>query len=475
MTRTGFLGDLLAQLTERRFVPFRGGGDKPMSNLCAALLSGRGEVSTMQIAREIIARYRGLDWAGRREFFKLLADTYDIDPDAVTNAAAAYAEQRDAATLDQVVQAAEPRRQELFRRLNHAPGATAELVRMRRDLLGMVGDTPALARVDLDFAHLFASWFNRGFLVLRQMTWESPARLLEKIIDYEAVHEINNWDELRARIDPADRRCFAFFHPAMPDEPLIFVQVALAKGLPGSVQALLAHDRAEIDPMQADTATFYSISNCQAGLKGISFGNSLIKQVVALLRQELPHLRTFVTLSPIPTLTRWLNDEAQAGDTVAARLLDLAAGDPAAFDDASRLALRRKAAHFLLDVRRDDDRPRDPVARFHLGNGAQVHEIHACADLSARGLKQSCGAMVNYLYDLGTVEQNHEDYASRHSIAAARSVRALAKAAATDRPTGVAPVHRQGDSSPAQRRSEPAAPDDANDEKETGRDGKSAP
>ncbi len=476
MTRTGFLGDLLAQLVERRFVPFRGGGDKPMSELCAALLSGRGEVSTMQIAREIIARYRGLDWAGRRAFFELLASSYDIDPEAVTEAAAAYAARRDAARLDQVVQAAEPRRQELFRRLNHAPGATAELVRMRRDLLGMLGDAPDLARVDLDFAHLFASWFNRGFLVLRQITWESPARLLEKIIDYEAVHEINTWDDLRARIDPADRRCFAFFHPAMPDEPLIFVQVALVKGLPGSVQELLAHDRAEIDPTQADTATFYSISNCQAGLKGISFGNSLIKQVVALLKQELPHLRTFVTLSPIPGLARWLDEEAQAGDKGAARLLGLAAGDQAALDEAARQALRRKAAHFLLHVRRADDRPRDPVARFHLGNGAQVHEIHAGADLSPRGLKQSCGAMVNYLYDPDTVEQNHEDYASRHSIAASRSVRALAKAAASDRPAGVAFRGLQSDSTNAPRKPEPAATHAPNDDdKETGSDGKSAP
>ena len=425
MTRTGFLGDLLAQLIERRMVPFRVSGDKPLEGLCRELLSGQGEVSAMRLAREILARYARLDAPARRAFFETLAERFDIDPAEVTAAAAAYAETRDAATLDRVVHAAEPRRQELFRRLNHPPGATAELVRMRRDLLAVMADAPGLGRVDLDFAHLFASWFNRGFLVLRQITWESPARLLEKIIGYEAVHEIGDWEALRARIDPPDRRCFAFFHPAMPDEPLIFVQVALVKGLPGSVQAILDPGRTVLDPAAADTATFYSISNCQAGLKGISFGNSLIKQVVELLRQEFPHLKTFVTLSPIPGLARWLAEAAEAGEAAAAQLLTLAEGE---LDEAAALALRRLAARYLLEARRPDGLPRDPVARFHLGNGAQVQEVHADADLSARGRAQSCGAMVNYLYDPGTVEQNHEEFVARRSVAAARGVRNLARA-----------------------------------------------
>jgi len=424
MTRTGFLGDLLGQLIERRMGSFRASGDKPLEGLCRELLSGQGEVSAMRLAREILGRYARLDPAGRRAFFETLAEGFDIDPAEVTAAAAAYAEARDAATLDRVVQAAEPRRQELFRRLNHPPGATAELVRMRRDLLGMLDEAPALARVDSDFAHLFASWFNRGFLVLRQITWESPARLLEKIIGYEAVHEIGDWDALRARIDPPDRRCFAFFHPAMPDEPLIFVQVALVKGLPGSVQAILDPARAVLDPATADTATFYSISNCQAGLRGISFGNSLIKQVVELLRQEFPHLKTFVTLSPIPGLTRWLREE---GGAAASRLLALSEAG-ALPDEAAALALRRLAARYLLEAKRPDGLPRDPVARFHLGNGALVQEVHAGADLSARGRAQSCGAMVNYLYDPGAVEQNHEDFVARRSVAAARGVRTLARA-----------------------------------------------
>ncbi|PZX39520.1 malonyl-CoA decarboxylase [Roseinatronobacter thiooxidans] len=423
MTRTGYLGDLLSQLTERRFVPLRAVSDKPLREMCAALIAGEGEVSTMRLAREILASYARLHDAGKREFFALLAEDYDITPDAVTQAALRYGEDRDATTLRWLLQAAEPKRQSLLRRLNHAPGATGELVRMRRDLLRLLPEMRELARVDLDFAHLFQSWFNRGFLVLKQVTWESPARLLEKIIEYEAVHAIGDWEALRARVDPKDRRCFAFLHPAMPDEPLIFVEVALTKGIPNSVQGLLAPDRTHLDAAQADTATFYSISNCQVGLKGISFGNSLIKQVVALLQQEFPHLRNFVTLSPIPGLVPWLHEMAAAGEAAAQSCLDADHGA----DKAAAQNLRALAARYLLETKDSNGRPRDPVARFHLHNGALVHEIHAQADMSARGLKQSFGAMVNYLYDLEHVEAYHESYAAQHKIVSTRSVRQLAR------------------------------------------------
>jgi len=425
MTRTGYLGELLSQLVERRFVPLRGTSSKPIDEMCADLLAGEGEVTTMRLAREILAAYGRMDMDARRAFFAQLAGNHDIDPDAVAQAALEYGAAPDARHLRHLLTLAEPRRQELLRRLNHAPGATVELVRMRRDLLGFVRDMPELARVDLDFAHLFQSWFNRGFLVLQQVTWDSPARLLEKIIEYEAVHAIGDWEALRARVDPKDRRCFAFFHPAMPDEPLIFVEVALVKGVPGSVQGLLAHDHTPMDPAQTDTATFYSISNCQEGLKGISFGNSLIKQVVSLLRQELPHLRQFVTLSPIPGLSGWLRELADAGDEAAKAVL----AAPRSADEALQTTLRRLAARYLLDAKDKRARPRDPVARFHLNNGALVHEIHAQADLSERGLAQACGAMVNYMYDLDQVETNHENYATQGKIAATRSVRQLARAA----------------------------------------------
>ncbi|MGM0584314.1 MAG: malonyl-CoA decarboxylase domain-containing protein, partial [Pseudomonadota bacterium] len=305
MDRSQFLGDLLATLFERRGFQFRPSGNVSMPELCRALLSERGEVSGLKLAKEVLARYRLLDDERRVAFFRMLAEDLDLDAEAVAQAARAYAQAPDRTALFRLSQAAEPPRQELLRRLNEAPGATVELVRMRVDLLRLARSSPDLDRVDLDFAHLFRSWFNRGFLVLRQVDWDSPARLLEKIIDYEAVHAIHSWNDLRRRLDPEDRRCFAFFHPAMPEEPLIFVEVALTRGVPGSIQELLSEQRASLDAAEADTAVFYSISNCQAGLRGISFGNSLIKQVVEVLGRELPHLKQFVTLSPIPGLARW--------------------------------------------------------------------------------------------------------------------------------------------------------------------------
>jgi malonyl-CoA decarboxylase len=281
---------------------------------------------------------------------------------------------------------------------------------MRADLLRLGRDDPALQALDWDFRHLFASWFNRGFLVLRPISWESPAHILEKIIAYEAVHAIQSWDDLRRRLHPEDRRCFAFFHPAMPDEPLIFVEVALTRGVPGSVQALLAEDREELPQNKADTAVFYSISNCQAGLASISFGNSLIKQVARDLGASLPQIKTFVTLSPIPGLVDWLRETG------------------ADFDLSDAEAMRKRAADYLLNARRPDGLPRDPVARFHLGNGAIVHRIHARADTSPKGREQSGGAMVNYLYDLARLSENHESFVARKPVPATAEVRALAHA-----------------------------------------------
>ena len=360
-------------------------------------------------------RYRLASQTEKAAFFRFLADDMDLDPAAVIAAAQAYADKADVGTMAALLDVAEPPRQELLRRLNQAPGGTAELVAMRVDLMKQARAEPDLGRVDLDFRHLFASWFNRGFLVLRRIGWESPANILEKIIAYEAVHEIHSWDDLRRRLEPPDRRCFAFFHPAMPDDPLIFVEVALTRGIPGAIGPLLAEDRSALAPSEVDTAVFYSISNCQAGLRGISFGNSLIKQVVDVLGREVAGLKTFVTLSPIPGLTRWI--ETQDDETRA-----ILGDDPSA-PDAD--ALRRTAARYLLEAKAEDGAPLDPVARFHLGNGAEVHEIHAGADLSPKGRQQSCGAMVNYLYDPARVEQNHEAFATHQTIAAARGVKAL--------------------------------------------------
>lgn len=423
------LGDLLGTLFERRRAGDVAASGAPLPDLCRALLSGQGEVSGMKRAAEVLLRYRMAKPAEKVAFFRFLADEMDLDPGAVIAAAQAYADAPDAQRMAALLEAAEPPRQELLRRLNQAPGGTADLVAMRVDLMAAAKDAPDLGRVDLDFRHLFASWFNRGFLVLRRIGWESPANILEKIIAYEAVHEIHSWADLRRRLEPPDRRCFAFFHPAMPDDPLIFVEVALTRGIPGAVGPLLAEDRQALSPAEVDTAVFYSISNCQAGLRGISFGNSLIKQVVDVLGREVAGLKTFVTLSPIPGLSRWIRTQ----DKTALKMLE---ADPATLDAE---ALRRLAARYLLEAKTGDGAPLDPVARFHLGNGAEVHEIHAAADLSEKGRQQSCGAMVNYLYDPARVEQNHEAFATRQTVAAARGVKALAVVAKDRKDKGPKP------------------------------------
>ena len=414
MTLGWALGDLLTTLFERRLDRAVSGSTEPLPEMCHALLSGRGEVSGMKLAQQVLARYQAGSTEERISFFTFLAEEMDVDPEKVAETARVYAENPDASNLEALLVVSEPPRQELLRRLNQAPGGTAALVSMRVDLMRAAKANPSLERVDLDFRHLFASWFNRGFLVLRRITWESPANILEKIIQYEAVHEIHSWADLRLRLEPPDRRLFAFFHPAMPDDPLIFVEVALTQGVPGAIGPILTQDRSPLPPQNADTAVFYSISNCQSGLRGISFGNSLIKQVVEVLARDVPGLSRFVTLSPIPGLSDWLKEQEGATS-----LLGTETPDPE--------KLRKLAAQYLLNAKSKDGQPRDPVARFHLGNGALVHDIHSSADLSPKGMKQSCGAMVNYLYEIARVETNHEAYARSRSVAASRTVQALAK------------------------------------------------
>ena len=410
MTR---LADLLSTVFDRRYRPSAASAadDRTLPELTAELIGARGEVSGLSIARQILGRYEASDDAARLAFFRHLAEDLSIAPDALGDALRSYAQGQSKASYRALMAAAEPPCQELIRRLNQVPGATRALVSMRADLLRLGRGDDALEALDLDFRHLFASWFNRGFLVLRPINWQSPAHILEKIIAYEAVHAIDSWNDLRRRVEPADRRCFAFFHPAMPDEPLIFVEVALTQGVAGSIQALLTANREEIDAEEADTAVFYSISNCQDGLASISFGNSLIKQVAADLSLELPRLSTFVTLSPIPGLARWLTDQGH---------------DPRALGRDQLLPL---TAQYLVEAKRDDGQPLDPVARFHLGNGAQVHKLNWQADLSEKGARQSVGVMVNYLYDLARVSQNHEHYSTSLKVAASTDIRSQCAAA----------------------------------------------
>ena len=431
--------DLLATVLERgtRLIDWRGSEratPEALARHCADLLSSKGEATGVALAARILEGYDGLDPAGRRAFFQSLAAEYDPDPEAVTAAAERYAAERSSAALASLAAVTETRRHELFRRLNLAPDGTGRLVSMRADLLTMLRDDPEFARIDADFRHLLGSWFNRGFLVMRPIDWNTPAAILEKIIAYEAVHEIDSWDELRRRVGPEDRRCFAFFHPSMPNEPLVFVEVALTRAVPGSIQALLASERQQIAPRDATTAVFYSISNCQTGLKGVSFGAFLIKQVAEDLAHALPKLENFVTLSPVPGLSRWLADEAKRDpDLPAARVLALINAnhwrdDPKRATELEALLLPLVARYFV-DARRGDGQPPDQVARFHLGNGAQLLDIHWMGDTSEKGLAQSFGTMVNYLYDLDKIEENHEAYAAEGKITASRKIRNLAAAA----------------------------------------------
>jgi len=405
--------DLLSTVFERRFrqPASKRQDSRPIQELASDLVGSAGETSELALAGDIISGFDKLSDDKKLDFFRYIATVMNIDPQMVRTTLEDYESNPSKSSYRAFMSAAEPRRQELIRRLNQVSGATGALVGMRADLLRLGKSEPELEALDLDFRHLFASWFNRGFLVLRPINWESPAHILEKIIAYEAVHAIDSWEDLRRRLEPADRRCFAFFHPAMPDEPLIFVEVALIKGIPNSVQALLAEDRASMPAEDADTAVFYSISNCQAGLASISFGNSLIKQVASDLAAELGDLTTFVTLSPIPGLTGWLQETGVPWDT----------DSPA--------EMRAKAAHYLLQAKGCRGLPADPVARFHLGNGAIIHAVHSDADVSDKGRAQSGGTMVSYLYDLNKVAQNHEKFATSKVVTATAEVQALAELA----------------------------------------------
>jgi malonyl-CoA decarboxylase len=384
------------------------------------------------MAREVLDRYRDLDEPGRLSFFAMLAKAYGPDREKLAQAIEAWRAQPNDEDASDLHFASEPRRQELIRRLNRAPGGTSALVAMRADLLSAMNGHKDLATLDRDVVHLLSSWFNRGFLVLRRIDWSTPANILEQIIRYEAVHEIRDWDDLRRRIDPADRRCYAFFHPALVDEPLIFVEVALTESIPSAIAPLLAEDRQPVPVDRARTAVFYSISNTQRGLGGISFGNFLIKQVVEELRRELPKLENFVTLSPVPGFMKWLKtaDDVPVSDEERALLAHL--DEPDWFNNSELAAQLRAvveplAAHYFLRARTSKGRLIDSVARFHLGNGARLERIDWLGDLSPKGLRESAGIMVNYLYRLDDIEKNHEAYANEGEVVASSAVKKLLK------------------------------------------------
>lgn len=436
--RETFFADLLSQIADRGRALFQGSRRVPLighqpdiRELCHALLSRRGEASGVALADQILTIWSQSEAEQKKQFLLDLVADFGPSRSGFETAVATWKESPSETTLRAVHMAAEPRRQELIRRLNLAPGGTRRLVLMREEILAYRKAHPELEILDADFVHLFSSWFNRGFLVLRRIDWSTSASILEKIIRYEAVHAIDDWTELRRRIEPEDRRLFAFFHPQMTDEPLIFVEVALTADMPDSIAPLLAADRPAIRASEADTAVFYSISNCQTGLRSVSFGNFLIKQVVEDLRRELPNLRTFVTLSPVPGFAKWLDRQlASTPDWLTSADIDTLESlhqSGAIINDQDRAHLTDTldgvAAHYFLVAKDSHQKPIDPVARFHLWNGARLERLNAFGDISANGMRNSYGLMVNYLYDLKSIEENHEAFAEAGEVATSSAVR----------------------------------------------------
>ena len=447
---TSFFGELLQSIAERgralidRTRERRASAEQRSASLielCEQLLSGRGEASGVALAREILQHYAELTTGPRIAFFEALATQFGSDQRRLEAAVAAWRANPSDQAAGQVHRAAEPRRQELLRRLNLGPGGTAALVRMREQLLDALDRRDDLKVVDNDFVHMFSSWFNRGFLVLRRIDWSTPASVLEKIIRYEAVHRIRGWDDLRRRIDPPDRRCYAFFHPALVDDPLIFVEVALTREIPPAIAPILTVQRDVILPDRATTAVFYSISNCQRGLTGVSFGHFLIKQVAEEIARETPRLSTFVTLSPAPNFAEWLKRERadsasqvlSEDDRIALANLDIPGWWQTEHTrEPVRDPLLRAAAWYYLHARTRSGSPVDSVARFHLGNGARLERLNWLGDGSERAINQAHGLMVNFLYDLEDIEKNHEAYAQQRTVVASKQVTGLARAGARE-------------------------------------------
>jgi len=445
-----FFGELLQSITERGRSLLERARDRRESaeelsetivDLSEHLLSGRGEASGVALASEILSQYAELTSGPRIAFFEALAARFGPNHEQLERAIDAWRAAPSDSSAALVHAAAEPRRQELLRRLNLAAGGTGALVRMREHVLEAMDRRGDLTVVDKDFAHMFSSWFNRGFLVLRRIDWSTAASVLEKIIRYEAVHQIHDWEDLRRRIDPPDRRCYAFFHPALIDKPLIFVEVALTKDIPSAIGPILATRRDVVEPAQQTTAVFYSISNCQRGLAGVSFGNFLIKQVVEEIARENKRLTTFVTLSPVPNFAQWLNRErlAPASSVLSADDRNALSGldRPAWWQDQTTREeveepMMRAAAWYFLHAKTRSAMPADSVARFHLGNGARLDRLNWLADTSERAMARSHGLMVNYLYDPDEIEKNHEAYAQQRTVTASSAVTRLARTKVRD-------------------------------------------
>ena len=378
-----------------------------------SVMSTSGEVSSLVFAEHLLNLIEDLDDNGLKKFLKDLLKNYDIDTKVLLKDVKNYSSNKNTENFEKIRISSEPGWIELFRRLNSSSNGTYRLVKLRERIRSL--NDEELKTFDLRLLKLFKYWFNPSFLVLEKIDWETPANILEKIIEYEAVHEINSWDDLRARLAPKDRQCFAFFHPLIPNDPLIFVEVALTTGIPKSIQKIINLDRQEIEIEDANTAIFYSISNCHNGLLGISFGNFLIKQVASNLKRELPDLNQFMTLSPLPGFMKWMEEYS-----------------PISFErctdkNCSEDELTKNAIKYLTHSERDDGMPNDPVSRFHIGNGASLERINLNADTSEKGMTQSYGVMANYLYDLDVVEENHEIFFKNKVVPVSSEIESLKK------------------------------------------------
>ena len=386
---------------------------KNINKAVDSVMSTTGEVSSLVYSEHLLNLIEKLDDKSLYKFLSHLLSNYDIDTKKLTKDVKNYSSEKNDKNLQKIRISSEPQWIELFRRLNSTSNGTYRLVKLREKIRAM--NKSELKVFDSGLLKLFKYWFNPSFLVLEKIDWETPANILEKIIEYEAVHQINSWDDLRARLAPTDRQCFAFFHPLIPNDPLIFVEVALTTGLPESIQNIIKLEREEIDIEDANTAIFYSISNCHNGLLGISFGNFLIKKVASNLKRELPDLNQFMTLSPLPGFMKWMEEYSPISFE---RCSEKNCGDE---------ELMKNAVKYLTKSERNDGMPNDPVSRFHIGNGASLEKINLNADTSEKGMMQSFGVMANYLYDLKVVEENHENFFKNKAVPVSNKIDSLKK------------------------------------------------
>ena len=427
MSKSSFLNDILNNLLSRKniFGKFYRGNDAndnfSVENLIDNILNAKDEASANIFSEQLFEKIEKFSEEELLDFFNFISQNLDIDGEKLLVKVRKFIENNTPDNLKSVIEFSEPKRIKIFSRLNSIDKGTNRLVKLRKKLLILLKDQPNLRRVDNDFLKLFESWFNKGFLVLRKINWSTPASILEKVIEYEAVHEINSWNDLRDRLEPEDRLCFSFFHPSMQDEPLIFVVVALMDKKPESIDEVRSQDRDRLLKGGETSAVFYSISNCQSGLKGISFGNFLIKQVANAIRTEYPNIKEFVTLSPVPGFMEWLKLN---NNNFFEKLNDVSLISK---QDKFKDEIFENALEYFFNSTRDDSLPNDSVSRFHLGNGAILDRINFHGDTSEKAIKSAAGLMVNYKYDLDKIEENHEEFFKNKNIVCSNEINSLRK------------------------------------------------